>query len=185
MITGNDKKVTKTKHYWIQEDKLSTAEGAAIDVYSVKSVDAENLSQEEVKEHDELMEKTRRLIEGLLSKEKSIMDAQSANVAKIARPGAEKALDSRDRKTFIADLRKLEDSLDELREMWKKMTLPDFSLLYMRNIKILQLMSLETSIEHTIRYAETGDPTYREYAKVQMDQVRSFDESFKTALPWK
>jgi hypothetical protein len=186
VITGNDGKVTRAGSYWIQGDKLFLQNGTGtINVYGIKSVAGENLSEDEIKKNDELMSKMRKDVDGLLSREKVIMDAQSADISKIIESASANTLDSGKKKAFMADLKENRGSLDQLKDTWKKVKLPDFSLVLVRDIKILQLLSLETSIDQTAKFVKTGDPTFREQAKAQLGMAKSFDEHFKAALPWK
>lgn len=186
MITENEGKIIRAAGYWIQGDRMFLNNGAdSIDVYRVKSVAEENPSEDALKEKGKLAQGMRRDIEGLLVREKPVMEAQSAGIAKVSGSNSDHPLDSKAKKAFLAGLEANRDSLGRLREDWKKVRLPDFSLLRMRDIKLLQFMSLEASIDQTAKFMKTGDPTYRESAKVQMGMAKSFDESFREALPSK
>ncbi|HQG32840.1 MAG TPA: hypothetical protein PLA83_12995 [Deltaproteobacteria bacterium] len=183
VITGNDGTVTRASGYWIQGDRMFL-QGASepVSVYGIKSVTEENPTEDAVKRKDELMQEMRRDMDELLVREKAIMDVQSAAIARIAGPNPSQAFDSRTRKAFLADLEGSKERLDQLKDAWRTMKLPDFSLLRMRDIKMLQLMSLKTSIEQTAKYVKTGDPTYSESARVQLGMAESFERRFEADL---
>lgn len=189
-ITGFDGKVTTVKSYWIEGQKLffPDGEGSSLDVYTVKSVTGVNQTVEQAKQHDEAMQAFRNQVSEFLKKEKAIADAQTAHLDKIIRLAAEKKIESlgrKEKKAFRNDLKTLEQSIEELMNEWKQAKLPDFSLLLLRDTKVLQLVSLDASIEKSIKYIESADPTNREYAKAHMFQYGSFAESVKAAEPWK
>lgn len=188
-VTYFSGKVIYTKAYWIEGSELFLSEGVTpVDVYEIESITARNMSPDEVKGHTAVMNAFCSEAAQFLKREKVIADMQAANVAfiseKAAGPGI-KNLTRKEKKAFISDLKALEGSLVELINAWKQSRIPDFSLLLVRDIKLLQLSSLEASIEKTVKYAGSQDPTYREYAKAHMAQYSSFEESFKERLPGK
>jgi len=184
VITGNDGKVTRASDYWIQGDRMFLRDGAdSINVYGVKSVDEESPSRDALEQKDELMQAMQKEMDELLVREKALMDAQSAAITGVTDPSSSHAFDSRAKKAFLADLEGSKGRLDEIWDAWRRMKLPHFSLLRMRDIKMLQLMSLKTSIEQTAKFVKTGDPTYRESAKIQLGMAGSFEERFRAYLP--
>jgi len=183
VITGNDGTVARTADYWIQGDKLFLGDSAhSLDVYGIKTVTGENLPQDTLEKKDELVQETRKDMDDLLNREQEIMNAQSSVITRITEPASGTVFDSKSRKSFLAEVEGNKGKLDALTGAWRRLRLPEFSLLRMRDVKMLQLMSLKTSMEQTVKFVKTGDPTYRESARVQMGMARSFDESFKTYL---
>lgn len=184
-LTSYTGKVISTKAYWIEGNELFLSEGTTVDVYGIESIAPQQLSPEEVEAHAAVMNVFFAEVDRFLEREKVIADMQAAHVAGISgkEAGTEmKSLTRKEKKAFTSDLKTLERSLVELMSAWKKTRLPDFSLLIGRDIKLLQLSSLEASIEKTIKYVESDDPTYREYAKAHMAQYSSFEESFREKL---
>ena len=85
-------------------------------------------------------------------------------------------------KAFCAELDDLEQEVSVLKHYWDRMRIPQLSLVLARDIKSLQLLSLESSIRHMRRYIRTWDPTYLEYTREYEKQAISFEQSFYEAL---
>ncbi len=188
-ITGFSGKTVYTKAYWIQGNTIFLSEGPeTFNVYEVESITPQNLSREEAEARAAVMNVFAGRVDRFLETEKAIADAQAAYAAGLSGKEAGldvQGMDRKEKKAFTSGLEALGRSLDELKSSWEQTMIPDFPLLLMRDIKLLQLSSLEASIEMTVRYAETEDPTYREYAKAFMAQYGSFEESFRQRLPGK
>jgi hypothetical protein len=186
VITGYNGTVTRVTGYRIQGNRMFLQDSSgSINVYGIKSVVEENPSEDAVEMKNELILEVCKNVDDLTSREKAVMDAQSERISKIDGPACANTFDSRRKKAYIADLVENRGRLDGIMDAWRNLSLPDFSLLLVRDIKILQLLSLQTSIDQTVKFVKSGDPTYREQAKAQMGMARSFDENYARILPWK
>lgn len=189
VITGNDGKVARAGSYFIQGDTLHVYEGtSSFNVYDITSVTAERLTPDEVKRYDTALKEFRKPVNDLLAREETVADAYGVLLEKLIDPPAGKKagdLPSKEKKAIRKSLEGLKGDTARLMEAWRQIMLPDFSLLLMRDIKKLELLSLESSIEQSLKYVGTGDPTCREYAKAYMSQALSFEKSFRENLPWK
>jgi len=85
-------------------------------------------------------------------------------------------------KAFCAELDDLELEVSVLKHYWDQMRIPQRSLVLARDIKSLQLLSLESSLQHRRRYIRTWDPTYLEYTREYDRQAISFEQGFYEAL---
>lgn len=188
VITEINGTVTRAESYLIRGDTLKVLDDSAeLNVYNVRSVTPENLPPDEVKRFDRAMDELRGQVAGLLAREGKVAQAHDALLTKITGPQAGKAVEGLtpgEKKATEKTLEGLAEDTRDLMESWRLITLPSFSLLLMRDIKKLELLSLKSSIEQLLAYVETGDPTHREYAGAHMSQAESFEKRFRETLPW-
>lgn len=182
-----DGQTVSTSGYWIQGDMLYFAEDRdPVNVYEVQSVRQDVLTEAEMRDREEAMEEVRSLVAGLLGREEAALKGQADLMAGITERETTTGtvLDPKERKSLLSGLMSRARAVEDLRAAWSRLRLPDYSLLLARDIKMLQLMSLDASVEQALAYAESGDPTNREYAWEHLRQAVAFQESFREALPW-
>ncbi len=190
VITGIDGTVTRTQSYYIENNLLHVFEGPEpLNVYRIRTVDAEDLSEDVRREKNASMQIFRNLVDDIQGAEKGITDAQTEILKEIEDLGVVgrtgKHIDSTRKKAFRKELASLKNRTALITKTLRQARLPDFSLLKARDIKLLQVLSLEASIDQTLRYLKNEDPTSIAYAEAQLRQAASFNESFQAALPWK
>ncbi len=189
VITSIDGAVTRTGSYYIESNRLHVSEGEPLKVYEVRSVRPEGLSQDELREHEAAMQAFRSLIMEIQASEREIVDAQAAVIREIQDLGVvgrtDRHIDPARKKELGKELVSLKEKALLIAKRLRQSRLPDFSLLKARDIKLLQVLSLEESIEQTRRYLKKADPSSIAYAEAQLRQAASFNESFQAALPWK
>jgi len=157
-----------------------------VNVYEVQSVRQDALTEADMRDREEAMEEVRSLVAGLLGREEAALKGQADLMAGITERETTTGtvLDPKERKSLLSGLISRARAVEDLRAAWSRLRLPDYSLLLARDIKMLQLMSLDASVEQALAYAESGDPTNREYAWEHLRQAVAFRESFREALPW-
>ena len=187
LVTLHGGETVRTSGYRIRGDMLFFAEDRdPVNAYEVLSVREEDLSKEQAREREEALQEVRRLVSGLLGREEAVLRDQADLMAEITEreTATGTALEPKERKALRPVLASRRQAVAGLKAAWRDLELPDHALLLTRDIKMLQLMSLEASVEHAMRYANSADPTSREYAWEHLRQVFSFQESFRDALPW-
>jgi hypothetical protein len=188
LLTLYDGKTVQTRSYWIQADKLFLSDSpGSLNAYDVKSVSAENLAPDEAKAHDAAMAAFRSQTEALLASEKGLAASQEEFLKKIsAYPvGRKNAIPKADRKALRAGLTDLRSKVSALLDDWRNAKVPDLSLVKIRDIKVVQLISLDASLAQALMFVGRNDPSYFAYARADLDQYAAFEETFREALPWK
>lgn len=187
LLTGPSGETIGTSSYWIQGSLLYFAEDREpLNVYEVRSVRADDLTEEQVERREQAMQEFRAQVLALLEQEDVIFQAHADQLAEISGGGEpiDELLDPDRRKALKREFRSRDKALEDLKSAWNELRLPEYSLLLMRDIKMLQIVSLEASAEQALNYVKSGDPTNREYAREHLRQAESFQESFLDALPW-
>jgi hypothetical protein len=188
LITDADGRSVRTRSYWIQDRKLHLAEGQeTLDAYSIRSITAEKLTPDEVEAHDAAVDAFRSLTADLLSREKELVGIQDDTLKKISgfQVGRKNAISKKEKKSLSKGLAAQKEKVEILLADWRKARLPDYSLIRMRDIKELQLIALNASLGQAHRYVLKGDPSSFAYARANMEQYASFDDTFREATPWK
>jgi hypothetical protein len=187
LVTFLDGKTVRTPSYWIQGKKLHLAGvRETVNVYDVKSVESENLTPDEIKAHDTSLDGFRSQVLKLLETETDLAVAQADALQKISQfpVGRKNAIPGGEKKALRAALTDQEGKVAALLNDWRNLKLPDFSLVKMRDIKELMLLSLDASLEQAIRFVDKDDPTHFAYARANLGQYASFEDTFRDALPW-
>jgi len=187
LVTGSSGETIGTSSYWIQGGLLYLTEGREpLNVYEVRSVRADHPSEEQMERHDQAMEAFRAQVLALLEQEEAIFQVHADQVAEMSGDGEpiDELLDPDRRKRLKREFRSRDKALEDLKVAWNELRLPEYSLLLMRDIKLLQLVSLDASAEQALNYVESDDPTTLAYAREHLRQAKSFQESFLEALPW-
>ncbi len=186
LVTGPSGETIGTSSYWIQGSLLYLTGGREpLNVYEVCSVRADLLSEEQMERHDQAMEEFRAQVLALLDQEEVMFRVHADQLAEMSGDGEpiDELLDPDRRKRLKRELRSRDKAMENLKIAWNELRLPEYSLLLMRDIKILQIVSLEASVEQALNYVESGDPTNLAYAREHLRQAKSFQESFLEALP--
>lgn len=187
LITGPSGETIGTSGYWIQGSLLYSDEGREpLNAYEVPSVRADDLTEEQVELRNRAMQEFRAQVLALLEQDEAILRVHTDQLKEMSRDGepVDEVLDPDRRKELKREFRSRDKALEDLKATWNELRLPDYSLLMMRDIKILQIVSLEASVEQALNYVESGDPTNLAYAREHLRQAKSFQESFLEALPW-
>jgi len=185
LVTGIDGTTFRADSYWIQGGKMRFPEGRQpVDVYDIRSVAPENLTPEDERAREAAMDAFFRQVSGLEETERALAAGQAETLKKIsAYPvGKRDAIDPEARQGLEDVLALEEEKAAGLMSAWREMKLPDFDLLRARDVKTLQLLSLESSISQALRYVRTGDPSYYEYAEAHLIQYVAFMDAFTEAL---
>jgi hypothetical protein len=188
LINRLDGKTIKTQDYWIQGKKVYFDQGReTTDVYEVKYIIGQDLTKEEVLAHGAAMDALHKQVLQLLSVETDLAVIQGDTLKKISEfpVGKKNAMSKGEKKAFRAGLKAQKEKVVALLGDWRDMKLPEMSLIKMRDIKSLQLLSLEASLDQALKYVDKNDPTYFEYAKANLAQYATFESNFREALPWK
>lgn len=188
LVTGPAGETISTRSYLIRGGMLYFAEDREpMNAYQVRSVREEDLSEDQIGQREEALRELRCQVGVLMERENAILKEQTGLLAEISEREArtDTGLESKERKSFQPGLESRRRGVRDLKVAWRELELPEYSLLLMRDIKMLQLMALEASVDHALKYTESGDPTNREYAWEHLRQTISFQESFREALPWK
>jgi hypothetical protein len=188
VVTRIDGTSLKTHSYWIQGRNLHFSEGRApIDPYSVKNVIEKDLTPGQAAEHKAAMEAFEDLALTLLATETDLAVAQAQTLARLSEfpLGDRKALSRKEKKALTADLNARRQKVAALLADWENMKLPDFSLINARDIKGLQLLALDASLEQAVKYVDKRDPTCFEYARANLGQYAAFEDTFQDAASWK
>lgn len=187
LVTLIDGTTVNVAAYWVQGGRLYHSDGLAdLDAYRVRSVAAENLTGQEIKEHEAAMAAFRSQVSLLLEREGKLVSAQEGMLKKLSEypAGKRNAVPKKEKKALKAAIGAEADRARALLEDWKALKLPDFSLIRMRDVKTVQLLSLEASLDQARRFASGGDPSPLAYARANLDQYASFHAAFRDALPW-
>ena len=178
-----------TSSYWVQGEKLYLHEGGELpDLTEITSITEESCTPLDAQMDVDALKRFYCHISWLQGIEDEIFRKQDNNLKAlqtIDTLGASDTSSSKIKKAvkaFCGDLDDLEREVSRVKHYWDQMRMPQLSLVLARDIKSLQLMSLQSCIEHMRRYVKTWDPTYREYAKEYARQAMSFDQSFYDAL---
>lgn len=174
--------------YWVQGSRLHHSGGLAdLDAYQVKSVKAENLTEQDVKAHEAAMGAFRSQVSLLLEREGELVSVQVGMLKKLSEfpAGRKNAVPRKEKKALKAAIGAETDRARALLEDWRALRLPDFSLIRMRDVKVVQLLCLEASLEQARRFVSGSDPSPLAYARANLDQYASFHAAFRDALPWK
>jgi hypothetical protein len=188
LLTLHDGRTVKTRSYWVQDARLYLSDSPGVlDVYSVKSASAENPTPDEAKAHEAAVEAFRSQAAALLGAEKGLAARQEETLKELSTypVGKRNAIPKADRKALKAGLTDLRSKMSALLNGWRAVKLPDLSLVRMRDIKVVQLVSLDASLTQALSFVNRNDPSYFEYAKADLAQYASFEEPFQDALPWK
>ncbi len=186
LVTGPSGETIGTRNYWIQGSLLSFAEDREpLNVYEVRSVRDEELTEEQMERRERAMQEFRAQVLSFLKQEEAILRVHADQLAEISEGSGtiDELLDPDRRKMLKREFQSRDKALEDLKSSWRELRLPEYSLLLTRDIKILQLVSLEASAEQALNYAESGDPTNLEYAREHLRQAEAFQESFREALP--
>lgn len=184
LVTGPEEEPIRTEGYRIQGGLLIFSEDRdPVDVYEVVSIEARDLTQEQLEARNKAMEELRARVSELRLKEDALLDTHKSLLSEITERETlnRTELEPGQRKPFLPVLEERMRAVEKLRQDWSTLELPDISLLVPREIKALGLMSLHASVEHALRYARTGNPTSREYAWEHLRHALSFRESFHEA----
>lgn len=186
LVIGPSGETVRTRNYWIQDGLLYYAEDREpLNVYEVRSVRAEDLTEEQAWRREQAMQDFRARVLALLGQEEAILRDHAGQLAELSGSGEpiDELLTPDRRKILKRELQSRDKALENLKSAWSELTLPEYSLLLARDIKTLQLVSLEASAEQALNYVKSGDPTNLEYAREHLKQAESFQESFREALP--
>ncbi|HNY63964.1 MAG TPA: hypothetical protein PKM41_00915 [Deltaproteobacteria bacterium] len=185
LVTGIDGRTFRADSYWVQGGKMHFPEGQPpVNVYDVRSVTPENLSPEKERAREAAMDAFFRQVSELEETEKALAAGQAETLKKISvyPVGKREAIDPEAKQGLEDVLEVEEEKAAGLMSAWREMKLPDFGLLRARDVKTLQLLSLESSISQAYRYVRTGDPSYYEYAEAHLIQYIAFMDTFTEAL---
>jgi len=186
LVTLIDGTTVEVPAYWVQGGRLYHSEGLAdLDAYRVRSVKAENLTEQDVKAHEAAMEAFRSQVSLLLEREGELVSVQVGMLKKLSEfpAGRKNAVPRKEKKALQAAIGAETDRAKALLEDWKALKLPDFSLIRLRDVKVVQLLSLEASLDQARRFVSGGDPSPLAYARANLDQYASFDAALRDALP--
>jgi len=185
-ITTSSGRVVHTESYWISKNLLFVGDDREpLRLYSITAIEEDHTSDEERSAHEEEMNGFFGEIDAFLERERGFIEKHEVNQKIIEGltgllpqgPASRKEI-----RGYKKDMKRLIRESRELRDDWDDMILPDRSLVILREIKSLQLMSIGLAIEEKVRFIKTWDPTHREYAIEHCRQARSFDEAFKREM---
>ena len=192
---SSDYRISTAEHeistisYWVQGDRLYLYEGGEpLDLSAVTSITQESTTSLDAQMNVDALRRFHHYISWLQVMEDDILKRQDNNldtlqaIDALRASGGNSSKIKKAIKTLCMELDDLEHEVSVVKNYWDKMRIPEQSLVLARDIKSLQLLSLESSIQHRRRYIRTWDPTYREYSEEYARQARSFDQSFYDAL---
>jgi len=179
-----------TSSYWIEGNKLYLYEGGKpLKLSEVTSISEESLTPLDAQMNFDATKRFTHYLWWLQEIEDGILKRQGINLEELQALDDLRASHSTSSlelkktvKAFCAELDDIEREVSVLKHYWDQMRIPKRSLVLARDIKALQLLSLESSLQHRRRYIRTWDPTYLEYTREYDRQAISFEQGFYDAL---
>lgn len=178
-----------TSSYWIQGDNLYLYEGGGPLLLSdVTSITEESYTPLDARMNIDALRRFAHYLSWLQEMEDGILKRQDDNLTALHTidalrdSGKSSSELNKAVKAFCVELDDLGREVSVVKQYWDQMRIPRRSLVLARDVKYVQLLSLESSIFHMQRYIRTWDPANREYAEEYARQARSFKQSFYDAL---
>jgi hypothetical protein len=187
-ITYKDKTI-QTSCYWVEKSRVHLCEGgeplALSDVSAITEGQFSPLASEM---HHDAKKRFWTYISWLLDKEEDLLAEDSACEEELnefegvrVTPGKKDELRAL-RKKYSEKINDPMKVVTYLHRVWSGMRIPERSLVYLTEIKTLQMITWIQSLEERQRYFKTGDPTYRDYTLEHLNQAGEFQDSFTRAF---
>lgn len=179
-------KPIKTECYHIIGDVIYLCEGMKLPLSDVVSIDENNLTESEIEKKKSDSKKFYNEVE-LLINAGNILDANLSDLNKLMaiiidkKASKDKSLKN-DIKKAQKDITKINSESKKLKKQWLDIRIPSKQFTVLREVKQLELNSIEAVCVDYTEYIDDWSPTVREYAKESLRQKTVFEASFNRYL---
>lgn len=190
IITTEHGKVS-AQTYWILRDRLYLKDKGnltSVPLREMKSIEGGASSDLERDLHKEALSRFSVQLKDLMDTEILLLKIDSKNtellghIRELKASGRRSSEFKKVKKRAGKQLDFVEKEVMILKQSWEDITLPDKSLVILRDIKVLRLSSLVLHIRDSKRFIKSGDPTDMDYSIEHLRQSSIFEERFKRLL---
>jgi len=185
LLKTPDKNI-KSECYYITGNIINLCEGEKVELSKVESIDTSNLTQTEIekagKERKQFFDEVDLLLnqeQALENNFKKLTSLMSTIVEK--KEKKDKSI-KKDIKEALKQIDNIDDEALKLKAGWKKIKIPSRSCVVLREVKQLEIHSVESICRDYREYIEDWSPTVREYYREHLRQKELFDASFNRYL---
>lgn len=177
----------QTPCYWIQADMLELCSGKRLNLSDVKSIDGSKATAEESNNQKQAALVCMQMMESYLLAEKELISKEQVafDQLKIFEDAGVQQ-DKKLRKRRIKQVKKLlKELLREAKSMqarWNAMRIPDYRLLQLRDIKVVQYSIRLQVYSEWLLYLKKNNLTRKAYAQEHNRRIQLLEKRFRLKL---